>query len=51
MPTLSKPTSISVLQNRSKRINKIRSEAAEYTKRLDKRMVDKAQNNRVQIQR
>ena len=41
MPTSSEPTSINVLQNRSKRIKKIRSEAAENTKRLDKRMVDK----------
>ena len=55
MPTSSEPTSINVLQNRSKRIKKIRSEAAENTKRLNKRMVDKhkkmAQNNGVQIQR
>ena len=41
MSTSSEPTSINVLQNRSKRIKKIRSEAAENTKRLDKRMVDK----------
>ena len=34
-------TSTNVLQNRSKRIKKIRSEAAKNTKRLDKRMVDK----------
>ena len=53
--TSSEPTSIYVLQNRSKQIKKIRSEAAENTKRLNKRMVDKhkkmAQNNGVQIQR
>ena len=41
MSTASKPTSINVLQNRSKRIKKIRSEAAENKKRLHKRMVDK----------
>ena len=41
MSTSSEPTSINVLQNRSKRIKKIRSEAAENTKRLNKRMVDK----------
>ena len=41
MSTSSEPTSINVLQNRSKRIKKIRSETAENTKRLDKRMVDK----------
>ena len=41
MPTSSKPTSINVLQNKSKRIKKIRSEAVENTKRLGKRMVDK----------
>ena len=41
MPTSNEPTSINVLQNRSKRIKKIRSETAENTKRLDKRMVDK----------
>ena len=41
MPTSSEPTSINVLQNRSKRIKKIRSEAVENTKRLGKRMVDK----------
>ena len=55
MPTSSEPTSINILQNRSKQIKKIRSEAAENTKRLNKRMVDKhkkmAQNNGVQIQR
>ena len=32
MPTLSEPTNINALQNRSKRIKKIRSEAAENTK-------------------
>ena len=41
MTTSSEPTSINVLQNRSKRIKKIRSEAAENTKRLDQRMADK----------
>ena len=41
MPTSSEPTSINILQNRSKRIKKIRSEAAEDIKRSDKRMVDK----------
>ena len=41
MSTASKPTSINVLQNSSKRIKKIRSEAAENKKRLHKRMVDK----------
>ena len=41
MPALSEPTNINALQNRSKRIKKIRSEAAENTKRLDKRMIDK----------
>ena len=41
MPTSSEPTSINILQNRSKQIKKIRSEAAENTKRLNKRMVDK----------
>ena len=40
-PTSGKPTSINVLQNRSKRIKKIYSKAAENTKRLDKRMVEK----------
>ena len=41
MPTSSEPTSINVLQNRFKRIKKIRSKAAENIKRLDKRMVYK----------
>ena len=41
MPTSYEPTSINVLQNRPKRIKKIRSEAAENTKRLDQRMADK----------
>ena len=41
MPTSSEPTSINILQNRSKQIKKIRSEAAENAKQLDKRMVDK----------
>ena len=41
MPTSSEPTNINVLQNRSKRTEKIRSEAAENTKRMDQRMVDK----------
>ena len=41
MPTSSEPTCINVLQNRSERIKKIRSEAAENIKRSDKRMVGK----------
>ena len=41
MPSSSEPTSINVLQLISKRIKRIRSEAAENTKRLDKRMVEK----------
>ena len=36
MPTSNEPGTINVLQNRSKRIKKTRSEAAENTKQLDK---------------
>ena len=41
MPSSSEPTNINALQLISKRIKRIRSEAAENTKRLDKRMVEK----------
>ena len=41
MPISSEPTSINVLQNRSKQIKKIQSKAAENIKRLDKKMVYK----------
>ena len=41
MPTSSEPTNINALQNRSKRMQKIQSEAAQKRKRLDKKMGDK----------
>ena len=40
IPTSSEPTSFKNIKNRSKRVKKIRKEAAENTKRLNKRMIN-----------